>query len=173
MLPSASSAGLATGCRFSATVTAMLTGAEFEELPLVAMVSSPEVASSGTRVMTKSSELTTMGASTSPKSTRGRASSGGLRPCPVTRISPPGSAAAGTTASMCGLPFTFFLPRRSEMPMCEALLLHIQAVRSDDVFTRASQQVEIQQQLHDEEAVDAGANVVHHDAGTFRQLFEP
>src|SRR3954466_12012370 len=90
MLPSASSAGLATGCRFSATVTAMLTGAEFEELPLVAMVSSPEVASSGTRVMTKSSELTTIGASTSPKSTRGWASCGGFPAGPRPTAPPPG-----------------------------------------------------------------------------------
>gem|GEM_PF-6046454 len=123
MLPSASSAGLPTGCRFSATGTAMLTVAAFDDVSWVATVSAPEVASSGTRVMTNSSELTTMGACSSPKSTRGCASSGGLSPWPMTRTSPPGSAAAGTTASMCGLPFTFFLPSRSEIPMSETAVI--------------------------------------------------
>src|SRR5512140_162729 len=157
MFPSASSAGFATGCRFSATGTAMRMSAALLALPLVAMVSAPETAASGTRAITNSSELTTIGPSTSPNRTRGRASSGGFRPWPMTRTSPPGNAAGGTTASMCGFPFTFFLPSRSEIPICEWPLNH----------------VEVQEQLHHQETVQPGADVVHHHPGTLRQALQP
>src|SRR5207244_12486343 len=61
--------------------------------------------------------------SSSPKRTRGRRSSGGRRPVPVIRTSPPGRAALGWTASIRGLPCTFFLPsRRSEVHMAFGFL---------------------------------------------------
>src|SRR5260370_41120927 len=80
--------------------------------PLVATTTGPEVAPSGTRATRKASELTTTDPSTSPNCTFGRRNSGGRRPEPVIRISPPMSAKAGATASMRGPPLTFLLPRR-------------------------------------------------------------
>src|ERR1039458_8108220 len=78
----------------------------------------PEVAPSGTRATTKSSELINTEPSLSPKRTLGRRNSGGRRLFPMIRTSPPGNAKLGATASMCGLPLTFFFPsRRSEMLM--------------------------------------------------------
>src|SRR6266571_1750948 len=117
MLPSASSAGLVTGWRFSAMGTATLTGCGLLTWPLVETTTGPDVAPSGTRATTKSSELITTVPSTSPNCTRGRLSSGGRSPLPKIRISAPGRAASGDTRSMCGLPLTFFLPnKRLEIP---------------------------------------------------------
>ncbi len=118
MLPSASIAGFVTGCRLSAMGTATFTVSGLLIAPFVATTTGPEVAPSGTRATTKASELMTTAPSISPNCTRGRLSSVGRRPLPLMRISPPGNAAAGATFSICGLPFTFFLPsRRSEIPM--------------------------------------------------------
>src|ERR1700732_3165963 len=118
MLPSASSAGLVTGCRLSAMGTATFRVCGLLRWPLVATTTGPDVAPSGTRATRKPSELITTVPSTSPNCTLGRRNSGGRRPDPVIRTSPPASARAGDTASMCGPPFTFFLPRiRSENPM--------------------------------------------------------
>src|SRR6266567_1778193 len=121
MFPSASRAGLVTGCRFSAIRAATLTCWALLEWPLVETTTGPEAAPWGTRAITKSSALTTTEASKSPKRTRGRRSSGGRRPLPRMRISPPGRAAAGATASICGRPFTFFFPRRRLEIVIESL----------------------------------------------------
>ncbi len=78
----------------------------------------PDTAPSGTRATTNSSELINTEPSISPKRTLGRRNSGGRNPFPMILTSPPGKAHVGATASMCGLPLTFFLPsRRSEMLM--------------------------------------------------------
>jgi len=59
-----------------------------------------------------------IGPSTSPNRTRGRRRSWGRNPLPIIRTSPPGNAAAGVTASMCGWPLALFLPKmRLEMVM--------------------------------------------------------
>src|SRR5579863_186627 len=118
MLPSASSAGLVTGCRFSAIGTATLICWGLLECPLVETTIGPEEAPGGTRATRKSSELMTTAPSISPKRTRGRRKSWGRKPWPVIRTSPPGRAADGTIASMCGFPLAFALPsKRSEIPM--------------------------------------------------------
>src|SRR5258708_5377210 len=64
--------------------------------------------------------------SNSPKRTRGRRNSGDRKPLPTMRTSPPGKAAPGATASMCGWPFTFFFPKsRLEIVIetCQTVIL--------------------------------------------------
>ena len=110
MFPSASSAGLATGWRFSAILTATRSCSELLAPACVETVTGPEVAVSGTRAMTNSLVLTTTEPSASPKRTCGRWRSRGFRPEPTMRTSPPGSAAVGSSALICGCPLTFFFP---------------------------------------------------------------
>ncbi len=102
--------------KFSAISPATFTWCALLACPLVEITTGPDAAPWGTRATTKSSELIMTGASISPNNTLGRRSSGGRKPVPTIFTSPPGSAAAGATASMCGWPLTFFLPRiRSEI----------------------------------------------------------
>src|SRR5205085_6121052 len=73
--------------------------------------------------------------------------------------SPPGSAADGVIASMCGRPLTFFLPSsRSEIPM---------SFRRDSGKDAAAQQ-----ELHREPGICARAEVIHHNAGARRQSLQ-
>src|SRR5581483_2603873 len=161
MLPSRSSAGLVTGCRFSAIVTATFTSCPLLTWPFVATTTGPEVAPSGTRAITKSSELTRIEPSTSPNCTRGRRNSGGRKPLPTMRISPPGRAAAGRTESIRGLPLTFFLPRtRSEIP-----ILYIPQQFS-------AQPAKMNQKPCHHQGIQACANIVEHDAGSRRDTFQ-
>src|SRR5271157_1682523 len=125
MLPSLSTAGLATGCRFSAIGTATRSSRGLLLRPFVATTTSPEAAPWGTRATMNCSELIIIEPSISPKWTRGRRSSGGRRPLPVIRISPPGRAHPGSMASMCGLPFTFFVPAlRSIISILAPKIIH-------------------------------------------------
>ena len=56
MLPKVSTAGLATGCRFSATRTPISQAQDSLAWPPLSITSSPAVAPSGTRAMTNESE---------------------------------------------------------------------------------------------------------------------
>src|SRR6185312_75493 len=81
------------------------------------------------------------------------------------RTSPPGKAAPGCTASMCGWPLTFFLPnRRSEIPMESSFL------RCGVLLSR--QQVEMQRDLHHSQAVKTGGHVIDHDTHSLGEAFE-
>src|SRR5438270_2634587 len=125
--------------------------------PLAETTIRPEAAPSGTRAIRKSSELTTTVPSVSPNCTRGWRISAGRKPEPRIRTSAPGKAAAGTTASMCGLPLTFFLPsNRSEIP----------------IGFESAQRRQMDPQLHQRQRVQTGANIIEHDppsAGQFLQ----
>src|SRR3954466_5101006 len=152
MFPCESTAGFVTGCRLSAITSAMLTWCPLLLAPLVATVTGPEVAPSGTRATRNSSELITTPPCASPNSTLGCRNSAGRSPDPTIRTSPPGSAEGGITVSMCGLPFAFFLPSRSEIAICPL-----------------AQPFKMHGHLHQDQCVDSRANVVDHDAGAFRQ----
>src|SRR5215469_357253 len=166
MLPSGSIAGLVTGCRLSAIGTATLTTCGLLTCPLAETLTGPEVAPSGTRATTKSSELITIAPSTSLKRTRGRFSSAGRKLLPLIRISPPGRADAGETLSMCGLPLTFFFPNnRSEIPM---RFIFLARFRSGLV----AEEAEMQKELHDSQAIKPGRDIVNHDPDSFRQPFQ-
>src|SRR5260370_41800196 len=94
---------------------------------------------------------------TPAKLTSGRASCGGFRPRPVILISPPGREAAGWMASMKGLPFTFLRPRNvSEMPM----------------RLRSLSRYEVPEDLQQDQRVESGAHIVHHESGPGVQLFQ-
>src|SRR5271166_889815 len=157
MLPLASTAGFATGCRFSAIGAATRTSPGLLREPLVATTTSPEAAPSGTRATMNCSELMMTAPFTSPKLTRGRRSSCGPRPLPTMRTSPPGSAHNGSMASMCGLPLT----------------LPVAVFRSIIGFVSAGASAKypkMQQQLQNDQGVKARAEIVDDDAGPFRQL---
>src|SRR5205807_3639187 len=125
--------------------------------PLAETTIRPEAAPSGTRAIRKSSELTTTAPSVSPNCTRGWRISAGRRPEPRIRTSAPGNAAAGTTASMCGLPLTFFLPsKRSEIP----------------IGSESAQRREMNPELHQRQRVQAGANIIEHDPPAAGQFFQ-
>src|SRR5215469_9369227 len=133
--------------------------------PLAVTLTGPEVAPSGTRATTKSSELMTMAPSTSLNWTRGRFSSAGRKLLPLMRISPPGNADEGERLSMCGLPLTFFFPnRRFEIPMPSSFL----PIRAGLM----AEQAEMQKKLHNGQTIEAGRDIVHHNAGSFRQFFQ-
>src|ERR1700680_2158925 len=89
MFPSASSAGLVTGCRLSAMGTATFRVWGLLRWPFVATTTGPDVAPSGTRATRKPSELITTVPSTSPNCTRGRRKSGGPQPRPGNTSPPP------------------------------------------------------------------------------------
>src|SRR3989454_12823597 len=164
MLPSASRAGLVTGCRFSAMGTATLIWCGLLAWLLVETTTGPEEAPGGTRATRNSSELMTTAPSTSPNRTRGRRKSSGRRLLPVIRTSPPGRAAAGCTASIRGLPFTFFLPsRRSDIAMAFGFLARGELTR---------QPTEMQNQLHDDQSVKARSYVVNYNSHAFRKLLQ-
>src|ERR1700757_364467 len=159
MLPLASMAGLATGCRFSAMGTARRTSRALLREPLLATTTSPEAAPSGTRATMNCSELMITAPSTSPKLTRGRRNSCGPRPLPRMRTSPPGNAQGGSTASMRGLPLTFFVAvLRSIMRFASA------SISADDP--------EMQQQLQDNKTVHARAEIIHHNSRPLGQLLQ-
>ena len=95
MLPNESTAGLATGCRPSATSTPMSQAQDSLACVPLSITSSPAVAPSGTRAITNESEPMTTGAPTSPMVTWGRSSC--AKPLPRICNSPPAMAAAGVT----------------------------------------------------------------------------
>ena len=95
MLPNASTAGLATGCRFSAISTPISQAQDSLACLPFSTTSSPAVAPSGTRAMTKESEPMITGAPTSPMVTRGRSAL--ANPLPRICNSPPAMAAGGVT----------------------------------------------------------------------------
>ena len=76
MLPKASTAGLDTGCRFSAISTPISQAHDSLVWPALSITRSPADAPSGTRAMTNESELITSGAPTSPMVTWGRSAAG-------------------------------------------------------------------------------------------------
>src|ERR1700730_5943599 len=82
------------------------------------------------------------------------------------RTSPPGRAALGCTASMCGWPLTFFFPSsRSEIPMSSKFLT-ARGVRL------SRQQTEMQHNLHYRQAVKTGSDVIDHHTHAFGEAFE-
>jgi len=116
--------------------------------------------------MRNSSELITTAPSMSPNFTRGRRKSSGRRSLPMMRTSPPGRAAAGWTAVICGLPLTFFLLiRRSEIPM-DFISLTVRARQT------LLQEAKVQRDLHASQGVKTGPHVVKHNAHAFAKLFE-
>src|SRR5579862_8522232 len=118
------------------------------------MTTGPEEAPKGTRAIRKSSELMITAASMSPKRTWGRRRSVGRRSLPLMRTSPPGKAALGCTAEMCGLPFVFFLPsNRSEIPM------YFKSVSE----TSFRENAEMKKKLHDGQRVKPRAHVIYYD----------
>src|SRR5215468_1355488 len=160
-------AGLVTGCRLSAIGSATFTVSALLTAPFVATTTGPEVAPSGTRATTKASELITTAPSIWPNCTRGRFSSVGRKPLPLIRISPPGKAAAGDTFTMWGLPFTCFLPsRRLEIPMKTASSWHSFRCKL------AAEQTEMQEKLHDGQAIKPGGDIVYHNSRALRQPFQ-
>src|SRR5438094_10490274 len=100
----------------------------------------------------------------SPRGTGGLRSSGDRRPAPLVRTSLPGRAALGCTASIRGLPFTFFLPsRQSEIPMAFVFLARGELT---------TQPTEMQNSLHDDQSVKARSYVVNYNSHAFRKLLQ-
>src|SRR5215469_16407058 len=124
--------------------------------PLLCTMTWPDWAPYGTRAITKSSELTTIEPRTPAKLTSGRANRGGLSALPTIRTSPPGNDAAGSMASMYGLPSAFLRRGVSEVPM-----------KVDD-----SPRHKIKVGLQQNQRVKSCSYVVHHDTGSPRQLFQ-
>ena len=167
-----------TGCRFSAIGTATLTVCGLLTWPLVATITGPEVAPSGTRVTTKPSELTTTGPSKSPNFTLGRSSSCGRSPEPLMRTSPPVSAQAGDDRVDARSAIHIFLAENSIGKCHErehqvqnlrtASLCVARGIRSPILFYKT----QAEENLHDCESVNSGRDVIEHDPGPFWKPFQ-
>src|ERR1700756_3784000 len=123
----------------------------------VETVTGPDVAVSGTRAMTNSLVLTTTEPPASPKRTFGRWRSRGFRPEPTMRTSPPGSAAVGSSALICGCPLTFFFPT-------ERL--------AEPIVPRLLQNREMQQKLHHSQCIQPRTEVIDDNSGSIWQPFQ-
>ena len=67
---------------------------------------------------------------------------------------------------MCGFPLTFFFPkRRFEIPMLFIFPCRYPA-------RLVAEEAEMQKKLHDGQTVKPGRDIVYHDPGAFRQLFQ-
>src|ERR1035437_6145703 len=167
MLSSSSIAGFATGCRFSAMGTPTRTSPGLLLEPLVATMTWPEAAPSGTRATMNCSALMMIEPSTSPNRTCGRRSSWGRSPLPLMRISPPGRAHRGSMESIWGLPFTFFAPVFRSI-ICQSRSFGAATLKLTARLPSAHDP-KVKQQLQDNQAVNTCPKIVHHNSSAFRQ----